>query len=57
MSSVGINLYVASMAAMFFLLAAQAEPITAFLGYSYGVVLALALIVHTVRESKGGPDA
>ena len=57
MSTVATNLYVLGMAVTFFLLAPQAEPITSFLGYTFGGVLVLALVIHTLRHAKGADDA
>jgi hypothetical protein len=57
MTTVATNLYVLGMAVTFFLLAPQAEPVTGFLGYTFGGVLVLALVIHTLRHAKGGEDA
>lgn len=51
------NIIVAAMSVTFFLLAGQAEPVTAVLGYIFGGILAIALISATVKQAKEWNDA
>jgi uncharacterized membrane protein len=46
------NWFVLAMAVAYFLLAAQAEPVTGFFGWLFGSVLVLALIGQTIKQSK-----
>ena len=46
------NVFVAAMSVTFFLLAVQAEPFTATLGYVFGGILALALIRQVWAQAK-----
>jgi len=52
MTAIFSNIVVALMSVTFFLLAVQAEPVTAILGYVFGGILALALIRQVVAQSK-----
>ena len=57
MTNVFANIIVALMSVTYFLLAAQAEPVTKTLGYVFGVVLAIALISATIKQAKEWNDA
>lgn len=52
MKMVIANILVALMAVTYILLAVQAEPVTAVLGYSFGVILFLGLIRQVVAQAK-----
>ena len=47
------NVTVTMMAVTFFLLAIQAEPFTAVLGFLFGAILSLAVIRQTIISAKG----
>lgn len=51
------NLVVVGMAATYFLLAVQAEPVTATFGYIFGGILSLSLIAQTVKQAQRSTDA
>jgi hypothetical protein len=57
MKKILTNLIMVGMAVTFFLLAVQAEPVTAFLGYSFGAIFVLALISSTISDLRGKNDA
>lgn len=54
MKMVIANILIALMAVTYILLAVQAEPVTAVLGYSFGAILFLALIRQVVAQAKEG---
>lgn len=56
MKMVIANVLVALMAVTYILLAVQAEPVTAVLGYVFGAILFLAMIRQVVAQAKGGDD-
>lgn len=56
MKMVIANILVALMAVTYILLAVQAEPVTAVLGYSFGVILFLGLIRQVVAQAKEGEE-
>lgn len=56
MKMVIANILIALMAVTYILLAVQAEPVTAVLGYVFGAILFLALIRQVVAQAKEGDD-
>ena len=46
------RLIILTMAVTFFLLAYQAEPVTGFLGYFFGVILTLAFLVSFAKVKR-----
>jgi hypothetical protein len=54
MVAVFSNIVVTAMSVTFFLLATQAEPVTATLGYVFGAILAMALIRQVLIQAKIG---
>lgn len=46
------NILITLMAVTFFLLASQAEPFTATLGFIFGAVLFLAVIRQTMQQGR-----
>ena len=52
MRAIVSNLLVIAMAVTYFLLAVQAEPITAFFGYLFGGLLVVAVIAATTKLGK-----
>ena len=53
MNFVIANVFVTAMAVTFFLLAVQAEPFTATLGFVFGGVLSLTVIRQTIVSARG----
>lgn len=50
------NIIIAGMAVTYILLAVQAEPVTATLGYIFGVILFMALIRQVVAQAREEED-
>ena len=56
MKMVIANILVALMAVTYILLAVQAEPVTAVLGYIFGAILFPALIRQVVAQAQEGEE-
>ncbi len=52
MKTVFVNILVLLMAVTYFLLAVQAEIVTAVFGYIFGSILTLALIASVINQGK-----
>lgn len=50
MNQVIANVFVLAIVIELFLLSIQAEPVTAVIGYIFGSILLLALILHTLKR-------